>query len=79
MVLCQPELTDQRTGGNESDPGRARGGSGLGLSIETIASAHEGTARAANDPDGGARVSIELPVAGPAHRDAAPGQAGRRG
>lgn len=65
---------------SRADPGRARGGSGLGLSIvETIASAHDGTVRAANDPDGGARVSIELPVAGPAHRGAAPGQAGRRG
>jgi signal transduction histidine kinase len=48
-----------------ADPGRSRGGSGLGLSIvRMIARAHGGEARAANDPGGGARVSIELPVAG---------------
>ena len=49
-----------------ADPARTRGGSGLGLSIvQMIAHAHGGQARAANDPDGGARVSIELPAAGP--------------
>jgi signal transduction histidine kinase len=49
-----------------ADPGRARGGSGLGLSIvQMIARAHGGDARAANDAGGGARVTIELPVAGP--------------
>ncbi len=45
-------------------PARGRGGSGLGLAIvQTIARAHGGDARAANDPDGGARVTIELPPA----------------
>jgi two-component system, OmpR family, sensor kinase len=49
-----------------ADHARARGGSGLGLSIvQMIAHAHGGDARAANDPDGGARVTIELPVRGP--------------
>jgi two-component system, OmpR family, sensor kinase len=38
------------------------GGSGLGLAIvDTIARAHEGQARAANLPGGGADVWIELP------------------
>jgi signal transduction histidine kinase len=47
-----------------ADPARGRGGSGLGLAIvETIARAHGGSARADNDPDGGARVTIELPTA----------------
>jgi two-component system OmpR family sensor kinase len=49
-----------------ADHARARGGSGLGLSIvRMIAHAHGGRARAANDPRGGARVTIELPLAGP--------------
>jgi signal transduction histidine kinase len=49
-----------------ADPARGRGGSGLGLSIvQMIARAHGGDARAANDSEGGARVTIELPVAGP--------------
>ena len=46
-----------------ADPARARGGSGLGLSIvQVIARAHGGLARAANHPDGGADVWIELPL-----------------
>jgi signal transduction histidine kinase len=46
-----------------ADHARSRGGTGLGLSIvQAIARAHGGEARAANDPDGGARVSIELPA-----------------
>ena len=46
-----------------ADPARARGGSGLGLSIvQVIARAHGGKARAANHPDGGADVWIELPL-----------------
>jgi signal transduction histidine kinase len=48
-----------------ADTARARseGGSGLGLAIvETIARAHDGAARAANRPGGGAVVEIELPV-----------------
>jgi len=45
-----------------ADPARTRGGSGLGLSIvQVIAQAHGGLARAANHPDGGADVWIELP------------------
>jgi two-component system OmpR family sensor kinase len=46
-----------------ADQARSRGGTGLGLSIvQAIARAHGGKARAANDPAGGAKVSIELPV-----------------
>ncbi|MDP1848370.1 MAG: ATP-binding protein [Solirubrobacteraceae bacterium] len=49
-----------------ADPARARGGSGLGLSIvQVIARAHGGVARAANHPDGGADVWIELPLDAP--------------
>jgi signal transduction histidine kinase len=46
------------------DQGRARsaGGAGLGLAIvQAIAAAHEGRAVAANGPDGGAVVRLELP------------------
>ncbi|HVF78324.1 MAG TPA: ATP-binding protein [Solirubrobacteraceae bacterium] len=46
-----------------ADHARGRGGAGLGLSIvQLIARAHGGEARAENDPGGGARVSIELPI-----------------
>ena len=46
-----------------ADPARARGGSGLGLSIvQVIARAHGGVAHAANHPAGGADVWIELPL-----------------
>lgn len=51
-----------------ADSARARvdGGSGLGLSIvDTIARAHRGHARAANQPQGGALVEIELPTGTP--------------
>ncbi|MEV8634925.1 ATP-binding protein [Streptosporangium sp. NPDC051023] len=44
-----------------ADPGRARerGGAGLGLAlVASIARAHGGDAKAANHPDGGARVSM---------------------
>lgn len=45
-----------------ADPARARGGTGLGLAIvQAIAGAHHGQARAANRPDGGADVWLELP------------------
>jgi signal transduction histidine kinase len=48
------------------DPARGRGGSGLGLSIVlVIARAHGGDARAANSPEGGADLCIELPGHGP--------------
>jgi len=43
-------------------------GSGLGLAIvQTIADAHEGTARAANPDSGGADVWITLALDGSAH------------
>jgi two-component system sensor histidine kinase MprB len=42
---------------------RARPGSGLGLAIvRQMAEAHGGAVHAANDPDGGARLTLELPV-----------------
>jgi two-component system, OmpR family, sensor histidine kinase MprB len=41
---------------------RARPGSGLGLAIvRQMAEAHGGTVHAANDPNGGARLTLELP------------------
>jgi signal transduction histidine kinase len=49
-----------------ADHARARGGSGLGLSIvREIARAHGGVARAANHADGGADVALDLPRDGP--------------
>jgi signal transduction histidine kinase len=49
-----------------ADPARTRGGSGLGLSIvQVIGRAHGGVARAANHPDGGADVWVELPLVAP--------------
>ena len=51
-----------------ADAARSRGGSGLGLAIvAAIADAHGGRARAANRPQGGADVSLELPSS-PPHR-----------
>ena len=47
-----------------ADPSRSRrsGGSGLGLSIvHAIVEAHGGTVDAANDPGGGARLTVRLP------------------
>ena len=45
-----------------ADDARGKPGSGLGLAIvQRVAEEHEGTARAANAPDGGAVVSLELP------------------
>jgi two-component system OmpR family sensor kinase len=52
-----------------ADPGRARagGGAGLGLAIvASIAIAHGGHAQVGNDPGGGARVLIEIPLIPPA-------------
>jgi two-component system OmpR family sensor kinase len=48
---------------SRADPARGRGGAGLGLAIvETIAQAHGGRAGAANEPNGGADVWIEIPA-----------------
>jgi two-component system sensor histidine kinase MprB len=45
-----------------ADEARGKPGSGLGLAIvQRVAEEHEGAARAANAPDGGAVVSLELP------------------
>jgi two-component system sensor histidine kinase MprB len=45
-----------------ADEARGKPGSGLGLAIvQRVAEEHGGTARAANAPDGGAVVSLELP------------------
>jgi two-component system sensor histidine kinase MprB len=42
---------------------RKRPGSGLGLAIvRQVAETHGGTVHAANDPDGGARLTLELPA-----------------
>jgi two-component system OmpR family sensor kinase len=47
---------------SRADAARARGGTGLGLAIvDTIARAHGGRGVAANAPDGGADVWIEVP------------------
>jgi heavy metal sensor kinase len=47
---------------SRADTARTRGGTGLGLAIvDAIARAHGGSAHAANNPDGGADVWIELP------------------
>ena len=48
-----------------ADPSRSRksGGSGLGLAIvDAIARAHGGIVEAANDPGGGARITVRLPA-----------------
>jgi signal transduction histidine kinase len=49
---------------SHADAARGQGGTGLGLAIvETIALAHGGRVGAADDPDGGADVWIEIPNA----------------
>jgi two-component system OmpR family sensor kinase len=48
---------------SRADSARGSGGTGLGLAIvEAIARAHDGRARAANRPEGGADVWLELPA-----------------
>jgi two-component system, OmpR family, sensor kinase len=50
------------------DAARGRGGSGLGLAIvAAIARAHGGSAHAANRPEGGADVWIEMPLSHQVH------------
>jgi signal transduction histidine kinase len=50
---------------SRADSARGSGGTGLGLAIvEAIARAHDGRARVANRPDGGADVWLEMPVRG---------------
>lgn len=50
---------------SRADEARGAGGTGLGLAIvDTVARAHEGSARAANSKDGGADVWIALPADG---------------
>jgi two-component system sensor histidine kinase MprB len=50
-----------------ADEARGKPGSGLGLAIvQRVAEEHGGGAEAANAPDGGAVVSLELPETGPA-------------
>ncbi|GAA4483209.1 ATP-binding protein [Rhodococcus olei] len=52
----------------QRDRGRRTGGSGLGLAIVAeIVSAHDGTVRVGDSPDGGATLVVELPVQGPNH------------
>ena len=47
----------------DQDRGRSAGGAGLGLAIvQAIAVAHGGTAAAANGPEGGATIKLEIPV-----------------
>ena len=63
-----------------ADPGRSRdrGGSGLGLSIvAAVVAAHHGTAWVSETPGGGAKFSVELPLAG-ASATAAAATAARR-
>jgi two-component system, OmpR family, sensor kinase len=51
---------------SRADSARGSGGTGLGLAIvEAIARAHDGRARAANRPEGGADVWLDLPARGP--------------
>ena len=54
----------------QADASRATGGSGLGLAIVAgVAAEHGGTATAANAGDGGAVLTLQLPLPGPALGD----------
>ncbi|GAC1542532.1 MAG: sensory box histidine kinase PhoR [Acidimicrobiales bacterium] len=60
-----PERVFERFFRTDPARARARGGTGLGLAIvDAIVRAHGGTARAGASAGGGARVTIELPLAG---------------
>jgi signal transduction histidine kinase len=51
---------------------RASGGTGLGLAIvRAITDAHDGTVKAGQSPEGGARIELELPGFTPAYRGVA--------
>jgi two-component system sensor histidine kinase MprB len=52
---------------------RGRPGSGLGLAIvRQVAETHGGSVQAANEPDGGARLTLELPTLAMTEAEAAP-------
>ncbi|GAC1541536.1 MAG: sensory box histidine kinase PhoR [Acidimicrobiales bacterium] len=58
-----PERVFERFFRTDPARARARGGTGLGLAIvDAIVGAHGGTARAGSSTNGGARVTIELPL-----------------
>lgn len=51
----------------QTDEGRMRGGTGLGLALARwVVEQHGGTIMAANDPAGGCQIRIELPLEGDA-------------
>jgi signal transduction histidine kinase len=57
---------------SRADEARGRGGAGLGLAlVEAVASAHGGSAGAANRDSGGADVWLSLPLSSPSHPDRA--------
>jgi two-component system OmpR family sensor kinase len=60
----------------QADASRATGGSGLGLAIVAgVAAEHGGRATVDNDPEGGAVLTLRLPLPSPANPSAGPGAA----